>query len=168
MPSRHFQWNRFLIGIACWWLSWIFFLCTHWVEFLASEISWPEHKVFASLLHILFISVAQSCPTLPRHGLQHARPPCPSLTPGVYSDSCPLSQWCHPTILSSVVPFSSYLQSSPASGSFQMSLLFTSGGESIGVSVSTSVLPMNEHPGLIFFRMDWLDLLAVQGILSTP
>ena len=77
------------------------------------------------------------------HGLQHARPPCPSPTPGVYSNSCPLSQWCHPTISSSVIPFSSCLQSFPASRSFQMSQLFASGSQSIGVSASTLVLPMN-------------------------
>ena len=76
------------------------------------------------------------------HGVQHARPPCPSPTPRVYSNSCPLSQWCHPTISSSVSPFS-YLQPFPASGSFQMSQFFTSSGQSIGVSASTSVLPMN-------------------------
>ena len=75
--------------------------------------------------------------------LQHARPPCPSPTPRVYSHSCPLSRWCHPTISSSVIPFFSCLQSFPASGSFPMSQLFTSGGKSIGVSASTSVLPMN-------------------------
>ena len=74
---------------------------------------------------------------------QHTRPPCPSPTPGVYSNSCPLSRWCHPTISSSVIPFSSCLQSFPTSGSFQMSQLFTSGGQSIGVSASASVLPMN-------------------------
>ena len=77
------------------------------------------------------------------HGLQHARPPCPSPTPRVYSNSCPLSQWWHPAISSSVFPFSSHLQSFPASRSFQMSQLFTSGGQSIWVSASTSVLPMN-------------------------
>ena len=77
------------------------------------------------------------------HGLQHARPPCPSPTPGVYSNSCPSCQWCHPTISSSVVPFSSHLQSFLASGSFQMSQFFASGGQSIGVSASTSVLLMN-------------------------
>ena len=77
------------------------------------------------------------------HGLQHARPPCPSPTPGVYSNSCPSSLWCHPTISSSVVPFSSRLQSFPASGSFQMSLLSSWGGQSTGVSASTSVHPMN-------------------------
>ena len=77
------------------------------------------------------------------HGLQHTRPPCPSPTPGVYPKSCPLSWWCHPTISSSVVPFSSHLQSFPASRSFSMSQFFTSGGQSIGVSASASVLPMN-------------------------
>ena len=77
------------------------------------------------------------------HGLQHTGLPCPSPTHGVYSNSCPLSQWCHPTISPSVVHFSSHLQSFPASGSFQMSQLFASGGQSIGVSASASVLPMN-------------------------
>ena len=77
------------------------------------------------------------------HGLQHARPPCPSPTPGAYSDSCPSSRWCHPTISSSVVPYSFCLQSFPASGSFPVSQFFTSNGQSIEVSASTSVLPMN-------------------------
>ena len=77
------------------------------------------------------------------HGLQHTRPSCPSPAPGVYSNSCPLSRWCHPTISSSVIPFSSCLQSFPASGSFQTSQFFTSGGQSIGVSASVSVLAMN-------------------------
>ena len=85
------------------------------------------------------------------HGLQHARPPCPSATLRVYSNSCPLSWWCHPTISSSVVPFSSCLQSFSASGSFPVSQFFTSGGRSIGASASTSVLSMNIQgwfPGL--------------------
>ena len=99
------------------------------------------------------------------HGLQHARPPCPS--PWVYPNSCPLSQWCHPTISSSVIPFSSCPQSFPSSGTFQMTQLFASGGQSIGVSASISVSPTNEHQGLISFRMDWLDLLAVQGTLKS-
>ena len=77
------------------------------------------------------------------HELQHARPPCPSPTPGVHSNPCPLSRWCHPTISSSVVPFSSCPQSSPESGSFQMNQLFTSGGQNIGVSAPASVLPVN-------------------------
>ena len=93
---------------------------------------------------VLFSLVAQSCPSLCEpHRLEHVRPPCPSPTPGVYSNSCPLSQWWHPTISFSVVPFSSCLQSFPASGSFQMSQFFASGGQSIGVSASSSVLPIN-------------------------
>ena len=89
---------------------------------------------------------------------QHTRPPCPTPTPGVYPNSCPLNQWCHPTISSPGVPFSSRLRSFPESGSFPVSQFFTSGGQSIGVSASTS--------GLISFRMDWLDLLEVQGTLK--
>ena len=77
------------------------------------------------------------------HGLQHVWPPCPSPIPGVYPNSCPLSRWCHPTISFSVVPFSYHLQSFPASGSFQMSQLFPSGGQSTGVSALTPALPMN-------------------------
>ena len=77
------------------------------------------------------------------HGLQHARHPCPSLTPRVYSNSCPLSRWCHPTISPSVIPFSSHLPTFPASGSFTMSQFFASGGQSTGASASASVLPMN-------------------------
>ena len=101
------------------------------------------------------------------HGLQHARLPCPSPTPGVYSNSVPLSRWYHLTISSSFVPLSSRLQSSPASESFQMSQLFASGGQSIG-ALSISISPSNEHPGLISFRMmDWLDLLAIQGPLKS-
>ena len=83
------------------------------------------------------------------HELQHARPPCPSPTPRVYSNSCPQSRWCHPAISSSVVPFSSCPQSLPASGSFPMSQLFTRGGQSIGVSASASVLPMTTRRFLI-------------------
>ena len=86
------------------------------------------------------------------HGPQHDRLPCPSPTPGVYSNSCPLRQWCHPTISSSVVPFS-HLQSFPASGSFLMSQLSASGAQSIGVSVSASVLPVNIQTD---FLRDWL------------
>ena len=91
----------------------------------------------------LVSSVAQKCPTLQSHGLQYIRPPCPSPTSRAYSNSCPLRHWCHPTISSSVIPFSSHLQSFPAPGSFQMSQFFTSGGQSIGVSASASVLLMN-------------------------
>ena len=94
------------------------------------------------------------------HGLQHARPPCPSPTPGVYSRSCPLSWWCHPTISSSVVPFSSHLQSFPAWRSFQISQFFVSGGESIGVSASTSVLPMNIQD---WFPIGWTGWISLQS-----
>ena len=97
--------------------------------------------------------------------MQHTRPPCPSPTPGAYSNSRPLNLWCHPTISSSVVPFSSCLQSLPGSGSFQMSQFFTSGGQSINFSFSIS--PFNEYSGLISFRMDWLDLILVQGTLKS-
>ena len=120
-------------------------------------------KLFSSSLLIFahcFSSVQFSCSVvsdfLQPRGLQHARPPCPSPTPRVYSNSCPLSRWYHPTISSSVVPFSSCTQSFPASGSFPMSQFFPSGDQSIGVSASASVLPMNIQdwfplglPGLI-------------------
>ena len=92
------------------------------------------------------------------HGLQHTRPPCPSPTPEVCSNSCPSSQWCHPTISSSVVPFSSCLQSFPASGSFQMGQFFTSGGQRIGVSVSASVLPMNIQDWFPLGLIGWVSL----------
>ena len=96
---------------------------------------------------IALSSVQFSCSvmsdSLPPIEPQHARLPCPSPTPGVYSNSCPLSRWCHPTISSSVSPLFSCPQSFPASGSFQMSQLLASGGQSIGVSASKSILPMN-------------------------
>ena len=130
-------------------------------------------------MHIVLLTTAIKCfmsrfqfscsvvsNSLRPHRLQHTRPPCPSPTPGVYPNSRPLSWWCHPTISSSVIPFSSCLQSFPASGSLQMSQLFKSGGQSIGV-FSFSISPTNEHSGLISLRMDWLDLLAVQGTLES-
>ena len=140
-------------------------------------ISLPSPKFFLfcvfllTILHIyLQISSVQfSCSAVSEslwpHESQHARPPCPSPTPEAYSNSCPLSQWCHPTISSSVVPFSSCPQSFPASGSFLMSQLFEAGGQSIGVSASTSVLTMNTQDWSS--RMDWLDLLAVQETLKS-
>ena len=96
------------------------------------------------------------------HGLQHARPPCPSPTPGVYSNSCPLSRWCHPTISSSVIPFSR-LQSFPASGSFPMSQFFTSGGKSIRVSASAAVFPMNIQD---WFPLGWTGWILQSKELS--
>ena len=95
----------------------------------------------ASFSSVQFSSVAQLCPTLRPHGLQHTRLPCPSPTPRACSNSCPSSWWCHPTISSSVIPFSSRLQSFPASGPFPMNQLLASGSQSTGVSAS--VLPMN-------------------------
>ena len=112
------------------------------------------NQLYGNSLWYSFSSVKFSCSvmsdSLRPHESQHARPPCPSPTPGIHSDSHPSSRWCHPAISSSVVPFSSCLQSFPASGPFQMSQIFTSGGQNIGVSVSTSVLPMN--------TLDWLPL----------
>ena len=97
--------------------------------------------------------------SLQSHGLQNAMPSCPSPTPGVYSNSCPLSRWCHPTISSSAIPFSSPLQSFPALGSFPMSQLFSSGGQSIGISASTSVLPMNIQD---WFPLGWTGWISLQ------
>ena len=97
------------------------------------------------------------------HGPQHTRLPCPSPTPRACSNSCPLSRSCHPSISSSVVPFSSRFQSFPASGSFQINQFFASGGQSFSFFVS----PSNEYSVLISFRMDWFDVLAVQGTLKS-
>ena len=99
------------------------------------------------------------CNSLWPHGLQHTRPPCPSSVPGAYSNSCPSHQWCHPTISSSVIPFS-HLQSFPASGSFPMSRFFTSGFQSIGVSASASVLPMNIQDWFPLGWTSWISLLS--------
>ena len=110
-------------------------------------------SIFVSAFLVIFTqfnSVAQLCLTLQLHGLQHARPPCQLPKPSVYSNSCPLSRWCHPTISSSVIPFSSCLQSFPASGSFQMSQFFTSGGHKYW-SFSFSINPSNG-----IFRVDFL------------
>ena len=98
--------------------------------------------------------------SLQPHGLQNARPPCPSPTPGVYSNSCPLSWWCHPTISSSVAPFSSHLQSFPASRYFPISQFFASGGQSIGVSASASVLLMNIQD---WFPLQWTGWISLQS-----
>ena len=104
--------------------------------------------------------------SLQPHESQHTRPPSPTPTPGVYPNSCLSSWWCHPAISSSVVPFSSCPQSLPASESFPMSQLFAGGGQKYW-SFSFSIIPSKEHPELISFRMDWLDLLAVQGTLKS-
>ena len=113
-----------------------------------------------NLRHSVQFSCSVVSDSLRPHELQHTRPPCPSPTPGVHPNPCPSSRWCHPTILSSVIPFSPCPQSLPASGSFPMSLRMRWPKY---WSFSFNISPSNEHPGLISLRMDWLDLLAVQG-----
>ena len=103
---------------------------------------------------------ALSCVSLLPQGLQHTRLPCPSPTPTAYSHSCPYSWWCHPTISSSAISFSSCLQSFPASGSFSMSQFFASGGQSVGVSASVSVLPMNIQKWFPLGWIFWISLLS--------
>ena len=127
---------------------------------------WQDQVGRASTFRRRFSSVAQLRPTLRPHGLQHTKPPCPSPAPGACSNSYPSSQWHHPNSSSSIIRFSSCLHSFPASGSLPMSQFFTSGGQSIGASGSASVLPMNTQD-LISFRIDWFDLLAVQGTLKS-
>ena len=113
-------------------------------------------------------SVAQSCLTLWAHGLQHSRLPCPLRSPRVCSNPCPSSRWCHPTISSSVTPFSSCLQSFPASGSFPMSQFFASGGQSTGTSGSASVLPMNIQGWFPLGLTDLISLLYRDAQESSP
>ena len=132
---------------------------------MANSFSWLWRKcflfLFQGLSHVKLgwgfssvqFSLSVMSDSLQPQGLQHTRPPCSSPTPGVYSNSCPLSQWCHSIISSSVIPFSYSLRSFPASGSFLMSQLFTSGGQCIGVSASASVLPINIQGD---FLQDWL------------
>ena len=112
---------------------------------------------------MLLFSCSVMSDSLWPHELQHARPPCPSPTPRVYPNSCPLRWWCHPPISSSVIPFSSCPQSFPASGSFPMSQFFASGGQSIGVSASASVLPMNIQG---WFPLGWTGLILQSKGLS--
>ena len=105
-------------------------------------------------------SLTQLCLTLQPQGLQHARPPCPSPSPRASSNSCPLYRWCHPIILSSVIPFSSCLQSFPQSGPFLMSQLFASGSQSVGASASASALPMNIQD---WFPSGWTGFISLQS-----
>ena len=125
-----------------------------------------SHQKLVWIVWIVFL--LQLCSVMPDslrpHALQHARLPCPSPSPRVCSNSCPLRWWCHPPILSSVIPFSSCLQFFSASGSFLMSQLFTSGSQSYW---SFSISPSEEYTGLISFRIDFFDLLAVQGTLKS-
>ena len=141
-------WNYVLFGVES-------NIKDHWC-------GWTRRGFYSILRFSNIYSVQFSCSvvsdSLRPHGLQHARPPCPSPTPGVYSNSCPLSWWCHPTISSSVVSSSSCPQSLPASGSFPMSQFFASGGQSIGVSASTSVLPMNTQDWSALWWTGWISL----------
>ena len=133
------------------------------INWNTSEMSSPGYHCLYSLLSSSD-QYQSSCSvvsdSLWHHGPQHARPPCPSPTSRVYTNSCPLSWWCHPTISSSVGPFSSCPQSLTASGSFQMSQFFASGGQSTGVSASTSVLPMNTQDWSPLGWTDWISLLS--------
>ena len=127
-----------------------------------------SHNVWDMMVFILFFITIVSVQfshsvmsnALQSHEPQHTRPPCSSPTPGVHPNPCPLSRWCNPTVSSSAVPFSSCPQSFPASGSFQMSQLIASGGQSIGVSASTSVLPMNIQD---WFPLGWTGWISLQS-----
>ena len=132
-------------------MKWRFAEKTEKNSILTSPFSWCTYFTL-----VQFSSVVSD--SLRPHELQHSRLPCPSPTPGVYSNSCASSRWCHPTISSSVIPFSSRLQSFPASGSFLMSQFFTSGGQSIGVSASASVLPMTTQDWSPLGWTDWISL----------
>ena len=129
---------------------------TLWSLLFVSTGSWVQ-EIQSALSSVQFSHSVLSN-SLWSHGLQHTRPPCPSPNPRVYSNSCPLSWWCHPTTSSSVIPFSSCLQSVPALGSFQMSQFFKSGGQTIGVSASTSVLPMNTQDRSPLGWTGWISL----------
>ena len=132
---------------------------------------WEDGKIYSmhigSKRKLVFSSVAQSCPTLRPHELQHTRPPCPSPTPRVHSDSRPSSRWCHPAISSSVVPFSSCPQSLPTSKSFPTNQLFAWGGQSTGVSASASVPPVNTQDWSPLGWTDWISLQS-KGLLGSP
>ena len=127
--------------------------------FLILSNSCPLHSAEGPPgLHFSSLQLLRHVQLFSPQALQQARPPCPSPTPGVYSNSCPLSWWCHPTISSSVIPFSSHLQFFPTSGSLPMSQFFPSGGQSVGVSASASVLPMNIQDWFLLGRTDWISL----------
>ena len=131
--------------------------CSIFRVILLQQLMGMGYKVFEGSIKFSHSVISDS---LLHHGLQHARLPCPSPTPGACSNSCPSSQWCHPTISSSVVPFSSCPQSFSASGSFQMSQFFTSDGQSIGVSASASVIPLNIQDR---FPLGWTGFMSLQS-----
>ena len=147
-PKR--SWSLFGILLLVWYTA------TFWI------LVKPLHlrSMFSKLISSVQFSCSVMSISLWLHGLQYTRPPCPSPTPEVCSNSCPLSWWCHPTISSSVIPFSSRLQSFPAPGSFPVSQFFPSGGQSIRVSASTSVLSMNIQGWSPF---EWTGWISVQS-----
>ena len=124
----------------------------------STPVTWENCSKQASSVQFSHSVVSDS---LQPDGLQHSSPPCPTPTPGDYPNSCPLSWWCHSTISSSVISFSSHPQSFPASGSFQISQLFASGGQSIGVSASTSILPMNTQD---WSPLGWTGWISLQSM----
>ena len=149
----------------------VFILFHSWRIFLLNQEFWVCTYFYFKTLNALFGFLVVLCvcvwwefsrsvlsDSLRPHEPQHIRPPCPSLTPGAYSNPCPSSRWCHPAVSSSVIPFSSCPQLFPASGSFQMNQLLTSGGQSIGVSASTSVLPMNTQDWSPLGWTGWISL----------
>ena len=144
------------------WFPPVTFLHTWWVLTMHEALLIVYSNGFSS---VQFSRLVVSDSLRP-HEPQHARPPCPSPTPRVYPNSCPLSRWCHPTISSSAVPFYSCPQSFPASGSFPMSQLFISGDQSIGVSASTSVLPMNIQDWSSLRQSNYLTLLKDYLLIS--
>ena len=155
LKVQHHVWSDLLVIFSTWQVKEFWFLSMVIPQAVPSTAWVSYHSVQFSCL------VVFDCSLL--HGLQHSRLPCPSPTPKAYSNSCPLSQWCHATISSSVVPFSLHLQSFTASGSFQMSQFFASGGQSIGVSASASVLPMNIQD---WFPLGWTGVSLLSKGLS--
>ena len=133
----------------------------HWLEqnFDLSTKTWYLFMTTTNASSVQFSHSVVSNSLQP-HESQHSRPPCPSPTPRVHSNSCPLSRWCHPTISSSVIPFSSYLQSFPASRSFQVSQFFASGSQYIGVSALASVLPKNTQD---WSPLEWTGWISLQS-----
>ena len=129
------------------------------LKYMFNTLAYTCQEFFSSLCSVQFNHSVMS-DSLQPHGMQHTRLPCPSPTPGACSNSCLSSWWCHPTISSSVIPFSSCLQSFPASGSFPISWLFASGAQSTGASASASLLPMNMQD---WFPLGWTDWISLQS-----
>ena len=158
MKCKIFQltWNFPFFPLPCLNLTWINGEnnSTECIDFEMFEQFLEHNKCH---IHVQF-SLSVLSDSLQPHGMQHTRPPCPSPVPRVYSNSCPLSQWCHPIVSSSVIPFHSRLQCFPSSGSLQMSQLFALGGQSIGVSASTSVFPMNIQDWSLLGWIGWISL----------